>query len=412
MKRGLQVLAALVGFVLVLGFGVRAIAVDGGTAVPCTLTDVESGQQLVCDLPPAPTVFVTTEVPGPTPATPPTPPASTITLPPVVETTTIYTTSPTPTPTPSPSPSQSPSPTLSPTPTVTPSSTPTPTPTPTATPTAVPGAWPGPGNTGVPPGTVLRLVKRGDSGNGWSVDTGTNATFNITQAGKIIDGFDIPFVVRAVANNITIKNSRIRASGYYTVKGFDPPTDFSGLTIMDTEIDGLNGLGVPGIAVATGSNATYLRLNIHGFGSSGPRMTAGSLMQDTWIHSFVCAPNEHSAGSSANGGGTNIRWLHNNVSVLDAQGNKTKCASNALSIYADFAPASAYNGVQMIGNLLAGGAYGLYALQNQGARGVRVENNVFDCTSFVYGPVNQIQPNAALGNTFSGNKCTNGTPIN
>lgn len=280
----------------------------------------------------------------------------------------------------------------------------------TLPPPVTPG-FPDATNTGVPAGTVLRNIVVGNSGPGWSAETvGGNPVFYVRTAGTLIDAFNIPFSVKVMANNVTFKRTRIAASGYYTINVSDPPTYYNGLTLTDCEIDGLNGTGVPGIAVMAGSNATYTRCNFHGFGSSGPRMAGGCTLQDSWIHGFVCVVPEHSAGSSANGGGTNIRWLHNNIDMIPIVGPNS-CASNCISIYSDFAPASAYDGVQMIGNRIRGGAYGIYTLQNQGAKNVRVENNVFVRGSFAFGPAAQVQ-SGSNGNTFSGNTYEDGAPIN
>jgi len=58
---------------------------------------------------------------------------------------------------------------------------------------------PGPGNTGVPPGTPLEVVRR---------------DLTITEPNTIIDGQDIYGFVKVMADNVTIRNSRIRGSGH------------------------------------------------------------------------------------------------------------------------------------------------------------------------------------------------------
>ena len=52
--------------------------------------------------------------------------------------------------------------------------------------------------------------------------------------------------------------------------------------------------------------AQHTRVDVHGFGSSGPRLASGARLQDSYIHGFVCAPPDHSAGTTANDGGSNI----------------------------------------------------------------------------------------------------------
>ena len=52
-------------------------------------------------------------------------------------------------------------------------------------------------------------------------DRSPGAPILVLGDGTVIDGFDIPMVVRAVANNITIKNSRIRADGWEPIFAFE-----------------------------------------------------------------------------------------------------------------------------------------------------------------------------------------------
>jgi hypothetical protein len=241
-------------------------------------------------------------------------------------------------------------------------------------------------------------VASGQSGPGWRVE---NNTFYVTTSGTVIDGFDIPFCAKVIANNVTIKRSRIACDGYYAVNVSDPPTWFSGLVMTDVEIDGLRGLGLPGVAVMSAEGATYTRLDVHGFGSSGPRLGTGSVLQDSYLHDYVCAPGEHSAGMSANDGGTNIRLLRNTIDISTAtQG----CATAAAEIAEDF---GTYNGVLFQGNLFNGGNYCVYTAQYLGnSSNIRVEGNTFgrkyysDCGRF--GPAAQVGT-LSRGNTFSGN---------
>jgi len=160
--------------------------------------------------------------------------------------------------------------------------------------------------------------------------------------------------------------------------------------------------------VMANAGATYTRLDVHGFGSSGPRLATGAVLQDSWLHGFVCDPGEHSAGTSANDGGTGIKVLRNNI---DINTNPNECASAAIAIYNDF---GSYDGVQIIGNRVSGGAYCIYTAQSQGAKNVRVEDNVFVRTATrpncgIYGPVTQVQ--SGNGNTFVGNTWDDGSPV-
>jgi hypothetical protein len=250
----------------------------------------------------------------------------------------------------------------------------------------------------------------GDSGPGWSAETvGGSPVLYVRSAGAVLDGLDIPMCVKVMANNVIIRRSRIACSGYYTINTSNPPTDYSGLTLTDVEIDGLSSTSVPGIAVMATRDATYTRLDVHGFGSSGPRLASGTTLQDSYIHGFVCAPGEHSAGTTANDGGSGIAIVHNNVDISTGAAG---CASNAIGIYQDF---GSYDGVLIQNNLVNGGAYCMYTAQNQGSKNIRVEGNHFGRAYYSkcgqYGPVAQVQ--SGNGNTFTGNVWHDtGLPIN
>lgn len=367
--------ASAIGSAAVVG----AVAEEETPTATCTsspkVSDVEAGSRI--------TVVCT--VPKPAPVT-------------VTETVTA-----------SPQPSVEPSPSGSASPSKEPSVDPTPT-GPTTTPTQPASGFPSEATTGWRhTGVALRTVRAGDSGPGWSAETvGGSPVFYVRTPGTVIDGLDIPMCVKVMANNVTIKRSRISCASYYTVNVSDPPTYYSGLTLTDVEIDGRGSLEVPGIAVMASSGATFTRLDVHGFGSSGPRLASGTTLRDSYIHGFVCAPGEHSAGTSANDGGSNIAITGNNI---DISTGKDGCASAAASIYPDF---GSYNGVTITGNRLAGGAYCLYTAQNTGkAVNVRVEGNTFARSYYPrcgqYGPAAQVA--SGNGNTFVGNVFDDGTPI-
>lgn len=250
-------------------------------------------------------------------------------------------------------------------------------------------------------GVKLTTVQVGDSGPGWSAESVDGApVLFVRQASAVIDRKDIPMCVKVLANKVTIKRSKIACASFYTVNTSDPPAFYSGLTLEDVEIDGLGSTDVAGIAVMGTADATYRRVDVHGFGSSGPRLASGNLLADSYIHGFVCAPPDHSAGTSANDGGSNITIRHNNI---DISTGATGCASAAIELAEDF---GTYNRVLIRHNLVNGGAYCMYIAQTLKSRNVRVEDNRFGrkhyrrCGGF--GPVAQAKP-GSNGNTFSGN---------
>ncbi|MEO8830121.1 hypothetical protein, partial [Lapillicoccus sp.] len=155
--------------------------------------------------------------------------------------------------------------------------------------------------------------------------------------------------------------------------------------------------------------------DIHGYGSSGPRLASNTTLQDSYIHDFVCAPGWHSAGTTANDGGSNIKVLGNNV---DINTTDQGCASTSIGVDPDF---GSYNGVLIQGNLVNGGAYCMYAAQYvpgspfAQSRNIRIEDNTFgrkytsECGYF--GPIAQVNA-GSNGNTFSGNVWGGGAAAN
>jgi hypothetical protein len=133
-------------------------------------------------------------------------------------------------------------------------------------------------------------------------------------------------------------------------------------------------------------------------------MASGATLQDSWLHDFICKSPWHSAGSSANDGGSGISYLRNNIDINTTDAG---CATAAIEIAPDF---GTYNGVNIIGNLVNGGAYCIYTGQQVpgGASGsnIRVEDNVigrkYRAEGGEFGPY--VWKDAGVrGNTFSGN---------
>ena len=83
----------------------------------------------------------------------------------------------------------------------------------------------------------------------------------ITQPGTVIDSKIIttPLVITAGANDVTIKNSIVRANGFWLVLNDEGATN---LQIIDTELDGQGNTNND--AAVAGRNYTLTRVNIHG----------------------------------------------------------------------------------------------------------------------------------------------------
>jgi hypothetical protein len=238
-----------------------------------------------------------------------------------------------------------------------PSSGPTPVPSPIASGCPAYPAFPdsnctGWKHTGV---TLTAVPSQASRGPGWHVETvAGQPIFYVTQDNTIVDGLDISVCVKVFANNVTIQRSRIRCSDYYAIRMSDPPTRYQGLNLIDVELDGLGQIGAQTIAVEESANDHFLRVDVHGMGSSGPRIGSATTIEDSYIHDFTCNPGDHTAGISANGGGSNIIVRHNNIDTDQRLG----CATASWEIALDF---GTYNGILTEKNLFNGGSYCAYA---------------------------------------------------
>jgi hypothetical protein len=254
-------------------------------------------------------------------------------------------------------------------------------------------------------GVVLRTVKNGDSGTGWHVETvGGSPVFYVTAANTVVDGLDIPFMVKVFANNVTIQRSRIVNGGYYCMFIGDPPTTYSGLHLIDVELDGKNDAVNFVIAANASRNATFTRINCHGMGSSGPRLGTGTIIEDSWLHDYVHGTDGHECGISSNGNDSNMIIRHNSVSI------NTAGASSCLALYRDFGKP---DNVLVEYNLFNGGNYGVMCgiQASDGSyppvNNIRFIKNVFgrelhpECG--YYGAYAQFSSTNGTGNIWSGN---------
>lgn len=273
--------------------------------------------------------------------------------------------------------------------------------------------FPGTACTGVPPGVTLRTVPgQVTSGAGWSWN---GSQVVVTLAGAVLDGLDISGCVDVQANNVTIKNSRIRAVCTYMINiYFNGSNSRTGLIVTDVELDGTDNLSArKGIQ---GDGFTVKRVNVHGISAKAVVLGANTLLEDSYVHDYVCgkdpdspADTIHQSGVGTNGGDTNITMRHNHI---DMRPTDTlfglDCVSGGISNYIDF---GTIDNMLIERNLINSDGFCLKAGINQGtspypnSTNVRVLNNTFgrkywpECG--FYGPVSNWQ--AGPGNVWSGN---------
>lgn len=229
-------------------------------------------------------------------------------------------------------------------------------------------------NTGVPPGVDLKPH---------------SGELNISEAGTTISGLDIDGCVGIGADNVTIRNSRIRCGGSYPVKIMDGAT---GVLLEDIEI---NGGGNPEAIAIADSNYTVRRANIHNVGD-GPRLGDNTTVEFSFIHDLVAGGGSHNDGAQSTGG-SNIVVRGN---TIDNQNSQTA----AILIGADLGNIS---DAVVEGNWLNGGGYTVYAGADEGFdhSGIRIVDNVFG-RDHAHGPM-QIQDGVA----WEGNRYADGEAI-
>jgi len=199
------------------------------------------------------------------------------------------------------------------------------------------GGKPGPANTGVPPGTSLRVVN-GDQ------------TFSTT--GQVISGLDVHGKVRITADNVTLKDSIVRGpSGGGCGNGAGIQVEGKNDLVEDTEV----ALSNPTACLdgVWASNATLLRLNVHN-SVDGLKLESDARLAASWVHDlhwFASDPNQ-GGGATHNDAvqildGASIRLDGNNLdSSALAQAN------SALQVTQDFGPVT---GLVVTGNWMDGG---------------------------------------------------------
>lgn len=150
---------------------------------------------------------------------------------------------------------------------------------------------PGPDNTGVPAGVVLT----------------PSGSIVVEEDGAVIEGLDIEGSITVLADNVTIRNVRLRSGDYYPIRYFDEGN--VGLVVEDSEIEGFGGDATAAISF---SDYTARRLNIHG-SADGLKADSNVLIEDCWIHDLSNGEGEHNDGVQSTGG-AGVTLRHNDIS--------------------------------------------------------------------------------------------------
>ena len=319
-------------------------------------------------------------------------------------------TSPSPTPSASPTQSSRPSPTPSasqpttpsPSPTATQPGTPSPTPSATAKPTRPPRPTTPPSTAPAPPPATTPPSAAGfPNATTTGVPAGVALTpytgpSRITTPGTVIDSqlITTPLVITAGADNVTIKNSVVRAQGFFLVLNDEGARN---LQIVDTELDGQG--NTSGDAAVGGYNYTLTRVNIHGT-MDGLKIGDKVTVQDSYIHDLVMTSGSHNDGIQSLGS-DDVLIRHN--SIVIGKGSTS-------AIILSTGSADSMKRIVIDGNLLGGGAYTVYGGYLKGTddlskvSGVVISNNHFTTSVYpnggAYGPLTSVDPPAV---TVTGN---------
>jgi len=216
----------------------------------------------------------------------------------------------------------------------------------------------------------------------------------ITRNGTVVDGLDVEGTIQVNASHVTIKNTRVRGRGYFSIRVADSTR---GVTVQDTEVDGNGTAGAEGSMGVTGP-ATVLRCNVHGV-ENGLAPGSGSVLRDNYVHGLAAPGSPHYDGIQIDGGIHGVRILHNTV-VNDFDQTAALMIDNYFGPIAD---------ITVQNNRLIGGGYTVYSdgqFNGGSITGVKFLDNVFGKGHWGYASVQKYAV------TASGNvDATSGVPV-
>ena len=239
--------------------------------------------------------------------------------------------------------------------------------------------------------TVASDVTFADAPN--AATTGAPADVTLTDSGSItvkvpgtvIDAMNVSGTISILADDVTIRNSRISANNSWY--GVRVGSGISGLTIVDTEI-----FGARSAAVSYGAYEA-IRVNVH---SSRDGLLAGSntIIRDSWIHDLQ----SRGVGIKTVGGSDTI--LSGNHVDLPANSSGT-----GIQLRADRRDLQNW---LIQDNFLSGGRYALYFdTRRHSAENIQFKSNLFKADSWSSSAASL----KASPSLWSGNRTTEGEEV-
>lgn len=216
---------------------------------------------------------------------------------------------------------------------------------------ALPAPKPIASNTGVPVGTSLTA----------------SGSITASTANMVIDGKDVTGTIDVFANNVTIKNTRLKSNGYY---GIRINGSVSGTRVLHSEIfapaPSGNYIGIN----ADGTNSFICGNYLHGFENAMTITGSSSIIQANFIEKlfYITSPPPHYDGIEVYGGNNQKLW-GNNILMTDNAGN---WLSDTGAINPTAYGGSNIDNVEINGNWFGGGSNTL----NLGQQDTSILSNV------------------------------------
>ncbi|GAA3110439.1 hypothetical protein GCM10017600_77820 [Streptosporangium carneum] len=176
----------------------------------------------------------------------------------------------------------------------------------------------------------------------------SSPALKITKDGTVIDGKDIKGDIVVIADNVTIRNSRIQGGGWWAIL---QRKEARGLKVENSEIYGGGGEPLEFAILNYGGDITVRGNNIHSMMSAV--QTSHGLIEKNYIHDPHEFPGSHVTLIASNEGspiGLPLT-IRNNTLLNPLEQN------SCVSVYQDF---GLNHDVLVENNLMAGGGYVMY----------------------------------------------------
>lgn len=246
-----------------------------------------------------------------------------------------------------------------------------------------------------------------ETNTGWqhtgvSLKVVTQDPYVIDTPGAIISGLDIHGCVDVLAQNVTIKNSRITCNNQPMIKNFEVGNNHNlidvgaGLLLQDVELNGMNDADSAGVAF---NNYKVIRGNFHNIGTA-VRLGDNVDIEDSYVHDIAATEASHNGGLPSDGG-AGITLKHNTVFVAVQNGDPIELY-NGESTQGGIA---VVKNVVVDNNFLAGGNYIMFCgILGNTAPNLTVTNNRFSRAIFknggFYGDTSNCSGAAAWSNNY------------